>query len=27
RCRGCGHEVMGARGKFEKNVRQVRRAE
>ena len=27
RCCGCGHEVMGARGKFEKNVRQVRRAE
>jgi len=27
RCRGCGHEVMGARGKFEKNVRQIRRAE
>ena len=23
RCRGCGHEVMGARGKFEKNVRGV----
>ena len=27
RCRGCGHEVMGARGKFEENVRQIRRAE
>ncbi len=25
RCRGCGHEVMGARSKFEKNVRQIRR--
>ena len=25
RCCGCGHEVMGARSKFEKNVRQVRR--
>ena len=22
---GCGHEVMGARSKFEKNIRQVRR--
>ena len=25
RCRGCGHEVMGPRSKFEKNVKQVRR--
>ncbi len=25
RCLGCGHEVMGARGRFEKNVRAVRR--
>ena len=25
RCRGCGHEVMGPRSKFEKNVRQIRR--
>ena len=25
RCRGCGREVMGARTKFEKNVREVRR--
>ena len=25
RCCGCGHEVMGARSKFEKNIRQVRR--
>ena len=25
RCRGCGHEVMGPRSKFEKNVRQVER--
>ena len=24
RCLGCGHEVMGPRVKFEKNVRQVR---
>ena len=27
RCRGCGHEVMGPRAKFEKSVRQIRRAE
>ena len=27
RCRGCGHEVMGPRAKFEKNVRAVARAE
>ena len=27
RCLGCGHEIMGARAKFEKNVKQVRRAE
>ena len=25
RCCGCGHEVMGPRSKFEKNVRQVHR--
>ena len=25
RCQGCGHEVMGPRSKFEKNVRQVQR--
>ena len=25
RCMGCGHEVMGPRAKFEKNVKQVRR--
>ncbi len=25
RCLGCGREVMGARVKFEKNIRQVRR--
>jgi hypothetical protein len=25
RCLGCGHEVMGARSKFEKNIRQVKR--
>ena len=23
RCMGCGHEVMGARSKFEKNVRDI----
>ena len=25
RCLGCGHEVMGARSKFEKNIRAVER--
>ena len=25
RCCGCGHELMGARSKFEKNIRQVQR--
>lgn len=25
RCLGCGREVMGARAKFEKNIREVRR--
>ena len=25
RCMGCGHEVMGPRTKFEKNIKQVRR--
>lgn len=25
RCTGCGHEVMGPRGKFEKNVKAVER--
>lgn len=23
RCTGCGHEVMGARSKFEKNVKKI----
>ena len=27
RCRGCGHEVMGARVKFERNVRRIERTE
>ena len=27
RCTGCGHEVMGPRSKFEKNIRAVDRAE
>ena len=27
RCCGCGHEVMGPRVKFEKSVRQIKRAE
>ncbi len=25
RCKGCGHEVMGSRSKFEKNVKQISR--
>ncbi len=25
RCCGCGRELMGARSRFEKNVRQIRR--
>ena len=25
RCRGCGHEVMGPRSKFEKNIKAVAR--
>lgn len=25
KCLGCGHEVMGARGKFEKNIKTVQR--
>ena len=25
RCRGCGHEIMGPRVKFEKNLRQLTR--
>jgi len=25
RCRGCGHEVMGARSKFERNIKAVER--
>lgn len=25
RCLGCGHEVMGARSKFEKNIRAIER--
>ena len=25
RCRGCGHEIMGPRALFEKNVRKVER--
>ena len=27
RCTGCGHEVMGPRSKFAKNIRAVDRAE
>ncbi|MDR0951854.1 MAG: DUF951 domain-containing protein [Oscillospiraceae bacterium] len=26
RCLGCGHEVMGSRGRFERNVKCVERA-
>jgi len=25
RCLGCGHEVMGARAKFERNIRSIER--
>ena len=27
RCMGCGHEVMGPRAKFEKNIKKVERTE
>ena len=27
RCQGCGHEIMGARSKLEKNIREIRHAE
>jgi len=27
RCMGCGHEVMGPRNKFERNIRSVERKE
>ena len=27
RCRGCGHEIMAARGKIEKNIKKVIREE
>ena len=27
RCCGCGHEVMGARSKFERNIKKVEREE
>ena len=27
RCLGCAHEVMGARSKFEKSIKQVKRKE
>ena len=27
RCLGCAHEVMGARSKFEKSIKQVKRNE
>lgn len=25
RCKGCGHEIMGARSKFEKNIKLISR--
>lgn len=27
KCQGCGHEIMGARSKLEKNIREIRHAE
>ena len=27
RCTGCGHEVLGARSKFEKNIKKINREE
>ena len=27
KCMGCGHEVLGARSKFEKHIRQIKREE
>lgn len=27
KCQGCGHEVLGARSKLEKNIREIRHAE
>ena len=27
RCLGCGHEVMGPRSKFERNIREIRRVD
>lgn len=27
KCLGCGHEIMGARSKLEKNIREIRRGE
>jgi hypothetical protein len=27
KCEGCGHEVMGARSKFEKNIKAIDREE
>lgn len=26
KCQGCGHEVLGARAKLEKNIREIRHA-
>lgn len=27
KCQGCGHEILGARSKLEKNIREIRHAE
>lgn len=27
KCQGCGHEVLGARSKFEKNIKEIRHVE
>lgn len=27
KCKGCGHEIMGARSKLEKNIREIHHAE
>lgn len=27
KCQGCGHEVLGARSKFEKNIREIHHAD
>lgn len=27
KCQGCGHEILGARSKLEKNIREIRHGE